>query len=675
MRRTLARASLLVLMALVGCLLPGGASAQEAPRIERRIPPAGIELPADQRTAIETELQQFATRYNDVKTQITDPRLLSSFPDVEIYHKAVEYALRHGEFFAKSDAKTALALIEQGQQRLAQLAGGNAPWNQQRGLVVRGYRSRIDGSVQPYGLEIPEGIDLEQPVPLYVWLHGRGETTTDLRFIQQRQTTAGRLRPETAIVLHPFGRYCNAFKFAGEADVLESIAAVQSHYKIDPARIVLAGFSMGGAGAWHLGAQYADRWAAVHAGAGFVDVAKYQGLNPDDFPWYERQLWRLYDVDGYVRNLFNVPVLAYSGEMDKQKHAADLMAESYAAHGQQLEHIIGPGMGHQYDDGSLAKVHEFLARSAAEGNNPYPRSITLQTPTLRYNKLHWVEILGLAEHWLDSRVDAEVVSDVEPLAVAMTTRNVTALRITQPWAPPASLNQGFTITIDEQPIDIDPAARSRGAVYLARDGKTWRQVPRWPMESGLWKISGLQGPIDDVLLTPFIVVAPSGKSDNAAVQRWVEAELAHFIRRWSEVFRGDVQLRTDIELTAQEAANNNLVLWGDPQSNSVIARLLPQLPVRWTSEAIEWQQQRADAGSHVLAMIYPNPETADRYIVLNSGPTFREAHDRTNSLQIPHLPDWAVLDISQPPTAEQAGRVVDAGFFDERWQFKPRRND
>ena len=36
-----------------------------------------------------------------------------------------------------------------------QLAAGKAPWTTATGLVVRGYRSKIDGSVQPYGLVVP----------------------------------------------------------------------------------------------------------------------------------------------------------------------------------------------------------------------------------------------------------------------------------------------------------------------------------------------------------------------------------------------------------------------------------------------------------------------------------------------------------------------------------------
>jgi hypothetical protein len=67
--------------------------------------------------------------------------------------------------------------------------------------------------------------------------------------------------------------------------------------------------------------------------------------------------------------------------------------------------------------------------------------------------------------------------------------------------------------------------------------------------------------------------------------------------------------------------------------------------------------------------VFPR-KTYPAYIVLNSGLTFREAHDRTNSQQNPKLPDWAIIDISQPPDANAPGRIHDADFFDENWQFK-----
>ena len=47
---------------------------------------------------------------------------------------------------------------------------------------------------------------------------------------------------------------------------------VKAKYPIDPDRIVLYGFSMGGAGAWSIGSHYPDLWAAVQPGAGFAET-------------------------------------------------------------------------------------------------------------------------------------------------------------------------------------------------------------------------------------------------------------------------------------------------------------------------------------------------------------------------------------------------------------------
>jgi len=75
----------------------------------------------------------------------------------------------------------------------------------------------------------------------------------------------------------------------------------------------------------------------------------------------------------------------------------------------------------------------------------------------------------------------------------------------------------------------------------------------------------------------------------------------------------------------------------------------------------------------VPSLIYPSGyhhfERPD-YFVLNSGLTFREGHDRTNSQQNPKLPDWAIIDITQPPDAFAPGRIHDADFFDEQWKLK-----
>jgi hypothetical protein len=59
--------------------------------------------------------------------------------------------------------------------------------------------------------------------------------------------------------------------------------------------------------------------------------------------------------------------------------------------------------------------------------------------------------------------------------------------------------------------------------------------------------------------------------------------------------------------------------------------------------------------------------TAKRYVVLNSGFTFREFDYLNNARQTPKLPDDAVVDITTPPDFRYSGKIVLAGFFNEDW--------
>ena len=90
--------------------------------------------------------------------------------------------------------------------------------------------------------------------------------------VAQRMKSNGEFTPADTFVFHPYGRYCNATKFAGEIDVFESFESVArswgSYQCINWKRVVNAGFSMGGASAWHLGVHHSGLWAVTHTGAG-----------------------------------------------------------------------------------------------------------------------------------------------------------------------------------------------------------------------------------------------------------------------------------------------------------------------------------------------------------------------------------------------------------------------
>jgi hypothetical protein len=112
------------------------------------------------------------------------------------------------------------------------------------------------------------------------------------------------------------------------------------------------------------------------------------------------------------------------------------------------------------------------------------------------------------------------------------------------------------------------------------------------------------------------------------------------------------------------------VLWGDPASNTLLGRIAGKLPMNWTKESLKVGGDSFPGDRHTLIAVYPNPLNPARYVVLNSGFTFREYTHLNNARQVPVLPDWAVVDLATPPGNVWPGKIVKADFFDENWRLR-----
>ena len=589
-----------------------------------------------------------------------------------IFSRAVEDALKYQEFFNPKEIQVAKKHLQRGLERAKQLVKGEAPWAAQTGLVVRGYVSRLDDSVQPYGLVIPESYRAgeTQPRRLDIWFHGRGETLSENNFLEQRLIQVGYFAPKDTIVLHPYGRYSNAFKFAGEVDVLEALEAVKKHYPIDEDRIAVRGFSMGGAGCWQFAVHYPGMWFAANPGAGFSETPEFlksfqkQKLDPT---WWEQKLWHLYDSTDWSRNLLHCPTIAYSGELDIQKQAADIMAHSLFQERMVLTHIIGPKMGHRIDPGSAQEIEARMEDLARVGRERVPSVLNFVTYTLKYNQLHWLKVTGLKEHWEKSSVGASIQAGSR---LGITTENVTGLEIDfRPGESPFRGYGSVAIAIDGQTLQAPRAQSDRSFKVSLMKGDNGWEIGE-PKTVQLRKRPGLQGPIDDAFMDSFLFVKPTAESSHPKVREWTDAELNRAIENWRRHFRGHARVKNDTDVTPEDIQNSNLILWGDPECNQVMKQIASKLPIAWTKEAITVGSEKYPTEDHALIAIYPNPQNPKRYVVLNSSFTFRDFAYLNNARQVPMLPDWAVIDLKTPPGTVWPGKVVDAGFFDEAWQLK-----
>ena len=556
--------SLLVVVAVASIgpsLTLADGPADNRPEAVRRIPKLGIDIAPADREALEKGLTALAESISKLEAK-KDAKVDALLPDVQVYHKAVRDALTHQEFFDPKEVGKAKVLLIEGARRAEQLMAGASPWTRQTGLVVRGYVSRIDGSVQPYGLVVPESYVTPGAYRhrLDVWFHGRGETLSEVNFITEREHRVGEFSPPDTIVLHPYGRYCNANRFAGEVDVLEALEAVKGQYRVDDDRIAVRGFSMGGASCWQFATHYADRWFAANPGAGFSETAKFLNVFQGEKvtpTWYQQKLWHLYDSTDYAANLLQCPTVAYSGEIDRQKQAADLMEEALRAEDVRLVHIIGPQTAHKYHPDAHREVDRRLASIAEAGRKHIFRSVDFVTYTLKYHKMNWVTIDGLEEHWVKAIVRAQIVGES---SVNVTTVNVSAVTLDMPpgWCP-LEPTASPVVTIDGTAVAV-PRVRSDRSwhVELVKEAGVWdvlravarpgSPAPNPPEPNpGLRKVHGLQGPIDDAFMDAFLVVRPTGTARSARVGAWALAEEgARAIEHWRRHFRGDARVKDDI---------------------------------------------------------------------------------------------------------------------------------
>jgi len=574
---------------------------------------------AAEREQITSKLAQLTRAVDELRAKHVDEARLA---DIEVYQKAATWALRfEEEFFTPAYVPNTILALDHG---LARAEDANFSWESLKGRIARGYRSKVDGSVQPYGLIIPESYDGSKAVRLDVVLHGRGEQLTEVSFIAAHESD----KPvaQDYITLEVYGRGNNAYRWAGETDVFEAMDSVKARYKIDEKKIVLRGFSMGGAGAWHIGLHFPDKWAAVEAGAGFTETKKYAKLGP--MVAYQEALLRIYDAVDYAANAQMVPMVGYGGEIDPQLQASINIQEKLAAERIEPPHIlflIGPGTAHKWEPTSLAASNTFIDAVLARPRKE-PDHIHFVTYTTAYHQCYWISIESVEKQYQRAQVDADRMGD----EIRVTTRNVSRI----------SIEGGTHAIIDGQTVEL----ANFGILMKTADG--WRRAGK----AGRYKKPGLQGPVDDAFKDAFLVVRPTGKPDNKEAAEYINATLEQFRKEWAKYMRGEVRIKDDKAVTDDDIDRYHLILFGDLQSNKLTKRIAPLLMRSWPLAPL------------VPVLIAPNPLNPSHYVVFNSGHTFHEEEFKgTNALLYPRLGDWAMIH-------PMARTVVRGGVFDTEWR-------
>jgi len=365
-------------------------------------------------------------------------------------------------------------------------------------------------------------------------------------------------------------------------------------------------------------------------------------------------------------NAYDIPFASYVGENDRSfaKHTnarqelikAGIHFEGdpfslKATDAPSILFLVAPKTGHDMHPDSRKTLNAYLYERLKTGRQ-IPDRIRFATYTTRYNRDYWVTVDGLDEHY--RRADVDAARSADHSRYTITTRNVARLMLDQS-------DKASSIDIDGESLKV----RSSKSIALEKSNGKWRQAP--PTNKAIRKRHGLQGPIDDAFLEPFLVARPTGSPWNADAGDQALRILARFERQYSYAYRGHVRIKDDKDVTSDDFARYNVVLFGDPGSNRWIAQLSGRLPpLHWTKRTVALGAQNFPASEFLPALIYPSPLSTDHYIVINSGLT-ADWRDWAGDFPTPRYGDFAIFKVKQDSDDPEA---VYAGLFNESWQLK-----
>ena len=516
-----------------------------------------------------------------------------------------------------------------------------------RGLIESAYYSEIDGSPQPYVYYLPKRKPANGRFGLFVFLHGYAGDLDKVNWIMYMYSDKlNSLADELGLIpILPFGRSNTEFMGVGEVDVLAAIAEMKRFYPIDDRRVFMSGGSMGGSGNYTIACHYPHLIAGIAPIAGRYSYYLWKDIDRDTYTGFKRIQTDIDYAEAMPQNLYNVPAYIFHGGGDYlvKVEQSRGMSALLRRLGQQVEYK-------EFSDGDhwiwgRCFTHppfvEWLRKTAAP---PWPDTIKFKTYTLRYDRAYWAQINRFERWGRPAYIHAAAGKDG---AIVVSTRNVAEL----------------TLAADEALVG------QRDHVRLIVNGRTQEAtiangIVRAQLSkaqgSGLQKTHDVCGSVREPYCSEFVMVFGTQAQGKRDMQNALKAG-----REWVSFAKGRAAIKPDTLVSPQDIAQRNLILFGDAESNLVVRRIAPKLPLHIAQAEFVLAGRTFPRPESSLLMVYPNPLNPARYVLLNVGAFWGQFLSINHKLD--HVPDFIVFKDSR--ATDGNNEYLCAGYFDNNWQF------
>lgn len=208
----------------------------------------------------------------------------------------------------------------------------------------------LDGAEHLYQVYVPSNYDAGRDWPVILFLHGAGERGSDgLKQTQVGLGRAIRLNPERWQSLAVFPQVPENESWQGLAGevAMAALDATIAEYSVALDRQYLTGLSLGGNGTWFLGYHHTERFAAMVAVCGFVDLG-------DRFPSFLTETSSSFFT--LAQDLAETPVWIVHGDADVvvPVEQSRSMAMALQSAGAEVHYTELPGVNHNSWDAAYA---------------------------------------------------------------------------------------------------------------------------------------------------------------------------------------------------------------------------------------------------------------------------------------------------------------------------------
>ncbi len=552
--------------------------------------------------------------------------------------------------------------VELGFELLARIGSGQ-PTLARKGTLSEGaYIAENDLTSQPYYLYLPNDYEPTRKCPLVVFLHGYVPTTSVLDPWTLGADVCEVADKNGCALLIPYGRRNTDFQGVGEVDILASTELVKSLYSIDSECISISGVSMGGMGAWNMVLRHPGLYAAATPMSGQTDMHVWWPVVLPNWPRdragllpFRRHLVEWDNPIDLVRNARGQKIFVQHGERDTLIPVAQsrTIVEAAAGLGIPIKLYEFEGQSH-YIYWDLPCFRNAWSWSAPHRLDRRPRRITYKTYSLEYDTAFWLRIADLVEWGQPATVDCEVSEDGASLS--LTTHNVASVEVNLKDAPltPAA---AYRVLVNGRELSAAPGP---GDVLPVTCAEIVRSEAPWPPR----KRRGMCGPVEEAFDTRFLLVI--GSAGTTAQDAESLANARRWATEWDKFAEGVPKGKLDRSVTDTDIKDNNLILFGTPQTNSVLARMAEKLPVTIEEQKYTVAGKTYEGEELGLVMCYPNPLAPDRYVVIYSGKPYGERCGVNHKHDL--IPDFIVFRADEFSFDGTNEHEV-AGYFDMNWQL------